>query len=162
MYIVSIKYTRMIASETKILELSLIINEQKGIRKTGWLPYLWAITRVVRLCFPLSPFMAQSSALCNLATTISHDKMYKSQKEKRKIFLKEFTFYDYPIQTKLMYTSLCNQVGFVNRLPLYPCKLSWVKIRSQKLITFFMNQCGKHSKEDDILCYCGKNGVECR
>ena len=30
------------------------------------------------------------------------------------------------------YIGMCNEVAFANRMPLYACKLSWVKITLQK------------------------------
>ena len=45
--------------------------------------------------------------------------------------------------------------AFANRLPLYPYKLPWVKIKSQELIYLFIHPYGNHSNNTIIIsCYC--------
>ena len=33
---------------------------------------------------------------------------------------------------------MCNKVAFMNRLPLYPCKLPCAEIKSQELVSLFI------------------------
>jgi hypothetical protein len=55
-----------------------------------------------------------------------------------------------------IYTNMCHHVASANRLSLYPRKLSWIKIVSQKLITLYMYSYSNNNKMTiHIFGYCG-------
>jgi hypothetical protein len=60
------------------------------------------------------------------------------------------------------YIDMCNSVAFTNRLLLYPCKLSWVIIKEQKLIALFIHLCTHHNNTYQVyFVTIVVNSVEC-
>ena len=59
---------------------------------------------------------------------------------------------------KLVYVAICNEVAFVNRSHVCPCKLSWDKIRSYIHIALSSHMCSNHKKKKNLVfCSYGNN-----
>ena len=68
----------------------------------------------------------------------------------REIYMKQSKLE--PLHPRYLHGCHKSQV-FTHRLPLYLCKLPWVKSRSQNLIPLLINSHGNHRKKK-ILCFC--------
>lgn len=54
---------------------------------------------------------------------------------------------------------MCNWVDLMNRLTLCPCKLTWVKIKLQKIITLYINPYNK--QKTTVILNLKKNYMYC-
>ena len=57
----------------------------------------------------------------------------------------------------LVYIDTCNQIASANMLPLYPCKLPWVRSVLQKPTTLRICLYNNHNNKTKVIvfCFCG-------